>query len=266
MTLCAYRSWSILRQTAACAFLLTSYLGGQSLWLNESNARVLRQCVLEPSGLTQMRAEELGRQFLNGDASKKALAELELATNDFDLSKLVFHGAHVGGEVYDYSNALAELKNGYPFRGPVARVLKFRDWAVLAYRADASTFFETQLTGIPEKTELKSGPSTYHLLEFELSGNGYSSLQLFFRSPAGISVRDAALLSQALLDELDPGMLSADFRTDAWFLEAHRFPLLFPFSRDISVPRSYQYLSRPALSCVAGLGRPVACSGHNFRP
>ncbi|HME08681.1 MAG TPA: hypothetical protein VKG25_16615 [Bryobacteraceae bacterium] len=251
---------------ASAALTLCALAGDRPERREQVTGKVLqRATTVPPVEMTPLRAEELGREFLAGPAAKKQLAKLSLSTNVFDFLKLEFHGHPAGGD-YDYTNALAELKSGYPFRGPVARVLKLGRWAVLDYRGDATHFTEKVLEGTRDEAALSAGGSRYAVLDFELTGTNAFFLDVYLRSTSGLSAGDAASIARRLFEELAPGMLTAHFRTDTWFLEANYFPLLFPFTPDIPVPQAYQYLGRPDLSCKVEFGSRVACSGRNFQP
>ncbi len=221
--------------------------------------------------------ESLCRAFLDEHKGQYRLLRLLIGTDEVDLARSLYHS--INRRVTEQS-ALEDLKKfGLP-KQPIARLFARGGNALLSYVGPDGKFDEWLLAGATDPTKIKVGEVSCRLLHFVFVGPQYAmrkdyvvtkrpdpyGLDLYFQCGPQVSATNAAILVRMFAKELGLHGVSVHTRSDAWFLADPNYPDVYRFQREIVLPRLYEALGRPSVTCSVGGPKGLGCAGTSFVP
>lgn len=252
--------------TAATVLVVAPPSSAQEFKLDRETSTVLDRAIIVPKDqLALSRLLTSYKAYLSKIPPAIRIARITLGTSDEAVRSALLPVQFDNS----YASAAADIADKKPVF-PIARIFVSDGAVRLTYR-DSKGLIDKLVAGTHDPIQFQVNDTTFRLLHLWITPSGpavkppCSPLTLYFQASPTLSMESSRVLINRLAQLTNSCHLSVDIRNDPWFFEATHFPFASPLFPDLRPSNELQYKRGAQVSCGFISGRPIVCTGQNFR-
>lgn len=257
-----------LRSIICCFGLLAlpgSVFGAEHSLYRFAVPGMLDEAVVFEGPWAEDRVQQRLEAFFQANRGRYAFYRLTIGTSDV-ATRYALHFGHEGTTFIETVKALNA--GGFP-SGPLAQLVGIGSSALIVERVGGKLIRKALGDNAePDLFVTKSG-RRYRLLHFHLhlpGPNVDALLKFFMEGENGVAVSDCADILATLTDLTKGTFLNVALRPDTWFFENDDYPILYPFTEPLRIPKEIEYSLAPYVTCYYTKLNGVSCTAQSALP